>query len=594
MTDAPAQVIARVNSLLANKKQAEAMKVAARAAADSPDDMQLLRLYGDLLMQVSRPVEAERCYRRLLEQNSQQADVLNRLAAVLQTQRRSDEAVQACLQALSLAPENPEIHANLGNIFSSLGRVADAEDCFQRAIRIAPTFLGAQLNLGNLYQAQQRFAEAEQCYLQVVQANPRFLEMYIGLAECCVGRGEPDRALQYYDKALSIDPAYLQAHLNRAAVCMLLGRCDDGLASLDLVQRLDPGHAGALFNRGLIFKRTGRYEQAAESFAAALESQPGNPDYQLSLSLLELLRGHYRTGWRLYAARKSVRDKGLLRYDSLPPDLSGRKVLLLKDQGLGDEIFFLRFAAGLKARNASITYQCDLKIRSLLEHVDVLDCVLPEGEPTGQADYTVSVGDLPFLLGFAEDDAHPQPLVLPVDRERVQPMRALLEQAGPPPWIGVTWWAGTRSPRYTLGDRLAFREIPLELLIDATRDHAGTFVVLQRSPCKEDLDWLRTKSGRPLLDASSLNDELEDMLALLGQLHEYIGIDNTNMHLAAGIGKACRILVPYPPEWRMQVSGAQSPWFPGFSLYREDASGDWCRAMTRLHADLQQVQGRKV
>ena len=69
------------------------------------------------------------------------------------------------------------------------------------------------------------------------------------------------------------------------------------------------------FNRGLILKRLGQYELAANSLDAALASRPDSTDIQLSLGLLELLRGHYRDGWRLYAARKSVRESGLERYE---------------------------------------------------------------------------------------------------------------------------------------------------------------------------------------------------------------------------------------------------------------------------------------
>jgi len=544
-------------------------------------------------MQLSNPSGAEACFRRVLVHSPNKASVLNRLAAVLLMQGRADEAEQTCRQAVSLAPDNAEIHANLGNIHAALGHVDAAESCFRRALEVAPGFLGAQLNLGNLYKATHRYTEAEACYLKVLQVNPRFIDMYIGLAECCLGRGEPALALKYYDRALSADPAFLEAHLNKAAACALMHRNADALASLDTVLRLDPGHAAALLNRGLILKRMGEYDQAAHSLAAALKIQPDNRDIQLSLGLLELSRGHYRAGFRMYAARKSVRDKGLAHNTPLPADLAGRHVSLLKDQGLGDEIFFLRFAAGLKARGARISYQADRKISSLLSRVEILDRVLAEGESAGQADYTVSVGDLPYLLGFDEHKPLPQPLKLYEVGERVQSMRDLLREAGPTPRIGITWWAGTRNPEYTLSDRLAYREVPLEKLADAVHDIAGTVVVLQRNPVPEELDMLRAMLRQPVLDASALNDELEDMLALLGQLQDYIGVDNTNMHLATGIGKACRILIPHPPEWRMQVSGVQSPWFPDFRLYRQAADGDWRKALDALRADLVEAHGRQ-
>ena len=54
----------------------------------------------------------------------------------------------------------------------------------------------------------------------------------------------------------------------------------------------------------------------------------------------------------------------------------------------------------------------------------------------------------------------------------------------------------------------------------------------------------------------------------------------------AGIGKTARVLVVHPPEWRWLADEPESPWFPGFSLYRQEKNGDWGKALDQLIADL--------
>jgi hypothetical protein len=76
------------------------------------------------------------------------------------------------------------------------------------------------------------------------------------------------------------------------------------------------------------------------------------------------------------------------------------------------------------------------------------------------------------------------------------------------------------------------------------------------------------------------------MLALLALIDDYIGVSNTNMHLRAGVGKTARVLVPCPAEWRWMAKGNRSPWFPGFSIYRQENNGDWSNALAQLAADL--------
>jgi hypothetical protein len=92
--------------------------------------------------------------------------------------------------------------------------------------------------------------------------------------------------------------------------------------------------------------------------------------------------------------------------------------------------------------------------------------------------------------------------------------------------------------------------------------------------------------GTRIHDASAINADLEDMLALLGLLHEYVGVSNANMHLLAGLGGRARVLVPNPAEWRWMAAGTVSPWFPRFTVYRQAHDGTWHQAIARLQGDL--------
>ena len=93
-------------------------------------------------------------------------------------------------------------------------------------------------------------------------------------------------------------------------------------------------------------------------------------------------------------------------------------------------------------------------------------------------------------------------------------------------------------------------------------------------------------SGRKAHDLTALNDDLEDMLAALSLLDEYVAVSNTNVHLRAGAGRTSRVLVPNPPEWRWMAAGDESPWFPGCRVYRQKLSGDWEEAFAALTGDL--------
>jgi hypothetical protein len=79
-----------------------------------------------------------------------------------------------------------------------------------------------------------------------------------------------------------------------------------------------------------------------------------------------------------------------------------------------------------------------------------------------------------------------------------------------------------------------------------------------------------------------MNDDLEDALALLDVLDDYVGVSNTNTHLRAALGKTAQVLVPFPPEWRWGTAGDESPWFPGFRVLRQTPQRTWDAALAGL------------
>jgi hypothetical protein len=188
---------------------------------------------------------------------------------------------------------------------------------------------------------------------------------------------------------------------------------------------------------------------------------------------------------------------------------------------------------------------------------------------------SVLVGDLPYLLGAT--DTPPSIRLAPLP-DRVAAVRARL---GPPPWLGITWRAGTATRSGAL-----FKEIDRDALARALGNWRGTVIAVQRRPRDGEVDAFARALGRPVIDLTALNEDLESVLALVGLLDAYVCVSNTNVHLRAAQGKACRVLVPNPPEFRWLAAGDASPWFPGSAIYRQTAAGDWTGALARLAAEV--------
>jgi hypothetical protein len=297
-----------------------------------------------------------------------------------------------------------------------------------------------------------------------------------------------------------------------------------------------------------------------------------------------LAAGEFRAGWEAYILRDCQGPAPRARLPArLPHDLSRRTLVLHPEQGLGDILFFLRFARAAAERGARLLVLAPPKLVSPLARVPLFAAVVSESSSDVEpGDFSLAVPDLPFALGEADT---PPALPLAALPDRVEAWRERLEAFGPVPHIGVTWRAGTdfrRRAEFGANIQSLFKEVPRDVLAGALRRAPGTIVSLQRLPDAAEANAFAAAAGRPVFDAANANEDLEEVLALLAVLDEYVGVSNTNMHLRAGLGLSARILVPYPPEWRWMAEGDLSPWFPGFSVFRESPSRSVDEALLRV------------
>lgn len=325
-------------------------------------------------------------------------------------------------------------------------------------------------------------------------------------------------------------------------------------------------------NRGNAFAALGEWSSAEQWFRRATQLKP---DYAIAwhaLSSVQLSAMNWSEGWANHRFRKGPTPG--YRDAPWPPETQDCSLLILRDQGLGDEIFALRWHAACCERMKAVVYEPDLRLMGMLKRAGI---EVSDSHP--KTDLFCASIDLPFLLGMQTGDPVPPTITLAADKKRIRRWQERLRAAGPPPWIGVTWRSGTRN------DAALFKEAPVEDLADALKTTTGTFVAIQRG----DVDCQRW----PALGEPEVSD-VEDMLALMACLDEYICTSNTNLHLRHALGLPSRVLVPNPPDWRWLRAGDESPWFPGSAIYRQKTSGDWKAALYKLAWDLNNARDRNA
>ncbi len=609
----------RLGQLLEQNRLTEAKELLADLCRHDGNDAQLWLMYGALNQQLGDNNIAAAAYDKAVAMSPGLAVGHYQLGTLSLETGETEQAVKNLQRAIALRPDFLEAWCNLGSAFEKLGRNAEALDCYRHALRLNSSIPELHHNLGNVLQALGHHEEAEQSYREAVRLRPSYVEAHDHLGVSLAKQNRHDEAIASYRRALVIRPDYAAAHYNLGVSLKHLNRLDEAIASyrraltihpndsearvnlgIALVEqkkfseaiahyhealRLKPDDADAHNNLGVALVEQQKVDEAIACYREALRLKPDDADAHFNLSLLLLLRGNFHNGWQEYQwfwKRKVSAGRPLQPSPWDGSSLNGQSVFLHGEQGLGDEFFFLRFVPWLRQHGAAtITYRSDPRIASLLSRAKGIDRIAAEGELPLPGDFVFAIGDLPRLLGMVGADQIPPSLMLTPLPEQLESLKTRLTQLGPPPYVGVTWRAGTSAKRGSL-----YKESPLPRLAEALKAIPATVLVLQRKPLAGEVEAFSRLLGRSAHDLSALNDNLESMLALLALIDDYVGVSNTNMHLRAAAGKTAKVLVPSPPEWRWMAEGKESPWFPGFTVYRQGYDGRWGETFAELAEDL--------
>src|SRR5262249_2646291 len=173
---------------------------------------------------------------------------------------------------------------------------------------------------------------------------------YTNLGIALKKQGDPQAAIAAHRKAIALQPDYADAHNNLGVLLQEEGLLEQAVAAHRQAIGFRPDFAIAHSNLGVAFKEQGKIEQAIAAHRRAVAADPAHPKVHFNFGVTLLMAGQYDEGWREYEWRwrggvPALKDRNFQQPSWDGSDLSGRTLLLHAEQGFGDTLQFVRFAA---------------------------------------------------------------------------------------------------------------------------------------------------------------------------------------------------------------------------------------------------------
>jgi len=233
------------------------------------------------------------------------------------------------LQRAKEHPEDPAVHARLGEIYASDGRSDRAIESFEKVIALAQRQPQSFFTLARHYEAEERDVEALHAYSQGLTLDPSNAQArnnYEKLAiKTALAQGKPvvltlgtdqtmeinpHRAMSYYQlglrylrndetnaavgalqQAVALQPSYDVAHLFLGLAYTSLGASTRAEAAYRRVIDLSPTNPHAYNYLGLIYHQQQRYREAVTAYRRAIAQ---DPDY--AVAYVNLAASHEALG----------------------------------------------------------------------------------------------------------------------------------------------------------------------------------------------------------------------------------------------------------------------------------------------------------
>jgi len=382
-------------------------------------------------------------------------------------------------------------------------------------------------NEGLELMTQHRWEEAEEKMHQAVMHDALSPELWYNLGKCQFHQDMYSMAKESLKYAIERKPDYAEAHA-------LLGSCHYAMH--------------AVWKAIDAFTDAACHKRSDEAF---------NRECVTAIAHCYLAKGEYATGFEEYEYRLKKPNTW-----NGTQSLVGKTLLVKAEGGLGDQIFFARYATMLwELGPGHVIWEIDAP---LVKYFQVGAGYQGPGLQTVKRgdsvehDYMVHAGSLPYIFGTKMG-------TIPVFGNAPSYIKN-------PKRIGIACSGNPLHP----DDH--HRSIPLaefKPLLSSDKD----FYFVQKDVRATDIPESLPYTHLAVEDVLAMSRWVRSMALV-------ITVDTMTAHLAGAEGVPTWLLLPYACDWRWQLEGDRTPWYPCMRIFRQGPDRQWAPVIQRVVEEL--------
>ena len=468
-------------------------------------------------------------------------------------------------------------------IFYKQDKIAISLDLILKCIGInSKDFLSLNL-LGLIYKKKKIYTKAVESFINAIRINPQYFHAYNNLGNCYSEEERFDLAEENFIKALNIEPNFYDCKNNLANLYSLTSRYNEAITLHKKNLLENNKNSSTLFNIGLVYFYKKNFNKAQEFYDKAFLINSNDQKLKKNYSYLLLAKQKYLEAWNFFESRLDFDQFSSknITFNKVKPHLwkgdkisKNDKVLVIREQGIGDEILYSSMYPDLLKKYPKSFIETDERLLKIFKKS--FNCkknFIPFGNITknkinlNNFDKVLYAGSLGKIFRNKIEDFQ-QKRYLIGNKSIIQKINKSFKKLTNKFKIGLSW-----NSKGKLG---ADKSINLKLFKPLFFNQFCYFN-LQYNDSKNEIKYFEKNNPTlkiNLLEEIDLLNDFESVAAVLKNIDLFITVSNSTAHLAGALGVETWLIKPknHAVLHYWNQPGNKTPWYPSIKLFNYEKS----------------------
>jgi len=482
----------------------------------------------------------------ILVKHPSENNVLRDKAYIFYKMQNIEESQKICYSLLKINNKDYLTLNILGLCYFSKKNYKKAENTFLKGFKINQNSAVILNSLGRLYHELRNSKKAETIFLKALKIQPKAYATLNNIAGFYLEEGSYNKAIKFYNKAKDIYP-------NNPIILMNIAKTYLSLDNLEL----------------------------AEIFCIkALNIDNLNDDIKKAYSLILLKKQEYKKAWKYFDGRLGLSDFSIKNISLIKVKnklfknnylSKNSKILVLREQGVGDEILYGTMYEDLLNSYANVKIECDQRLISIFQNsfnkihknkFITLGTISNNENELNNFDYVLYAGSLAkFFRNNIKDFKKNNYLFL--DKNTIDQTNKKISHFVNKLNIGISW--KSFKNRYAKE-----KSLNLEDFLHVFKTPNCNFINIQYGDVSNEISNFCSKNNIVIntIDNINLYEDLVGVASLLKNLDLFISVSNSTAHLAGSLGVKTLLIKPFNHAtyhyWNQPSS--KTPWYNSIKL----------------------------